>query len=297
MLKRTSKEDIKSQLKVLGVQEGDLLFISSDLMRVGYFNETPEKTINDWISIFDDLLGEQGTIVLPSYSPTFLRYFEKYDFVYDEKTISNSGSLVNGYIKYDENAKRGGHPTNSCLAKGKLSNEIIEHSSVQNKKYAVYQKVVELGGKGLMLGTVDEKNAPFTFHYVQEKLNHTTSHPFCGFLETTYLDPTGNKRRFVLREIGGCTAGVHKAWGYHIARGAVRFEQVGRSKSALFDARQSASIIEEIMTTQPHLLVCDNSKCISCKGRYRYVGLSVIIFYISYIPILVRKIMGRAFDS
>ena len=101
-------------------------------------------------------------------------------------------------------------------------------------------EVVELGGKNLMLGTVDERNCPFTYHHVQEKLGQTRGHPFSGLLETTYMDDSGNRKKYVMRELGGCTAGVHKSWGYHLAANAVRFGRVGRSLSALVDARKSA---------------------------------------------------------
>ena len=49
---KLSKRDIQGQLKALGVAEGDVIFVSSDLIKVGYFNVNRAQTLRDWIDIF-----------------------------------------------------------------------------------------------------------------------------------------------------------------------------------------------------------------------------------------------------
>ena len=237
--------DIIAQIRDLGLERGDTVFVSSDLLRVGYFNKNQETTLCDWVEIFEDLLGDEGTIVVPTYSPTFLRYFQKYDFVFTPDSDSVSGGLARAYIRHAQGAVRGRHPTNSCTSRGRHAELIAAADGPEFPKYSPYGKVVELGGKNLMLGTVDERNCPFTYHHVQENLGQTRGHPFSGLLETTYMDDSGNRKKYVMRELGGCTAGVHKSWGYHLAANAVRFGRVGRSLSALVDARKSAKFCSE----------------------------------------------------
>ena len=55
--------------------------------------------------------------MVPTYSPSFLRYFQKYDFVFTDSD-SDSGGLARAYIQYAQKAKRGRHPTNSCTSCG-----------------------------------------------------------------------------------------------------------------------------------------------------------------------------------
>ena len=62
-----------------------------------------------------------------------------------------------------------------------------------------------------MLASFDEHNCLFTYHHVKEKLGHIRGQPFCGLLETTYVDVSGRHKQYVMRELGGCTAGVYKS--------------------------------------------------------------------------------------
>ena len=82
--------------------------------------------------------------------------------------------------------------TNSCTSCGFHAETIAASDGPEFSKYNPYAKVVELGGKNLMLGTIDERNCPFTYHHVQELLGQTRGHPFSGLLETTYLDEGGS---------------------------------------------------------------------------------------------------------
>lgn len=294
---RISRSQILEQLKDLGVNQGDTLFVSADLMRVGYFNGSAEKTLTDWIDIFDELLGDMGTIVVPTYSPSFIRLIQKYDFIFTKETETTSGSLAKAYLKFSPQALRGRHPTNSCTSKGYYADLISKVDGPEFLKYSPYAKVVALGGKSLMLGTVDQRNCPFTYHYVQEALGHTTSHPYSGFMETTYLNEMGEKTRFIVKELGGCTAGVHKTWGYHLDKGAVQFGTVGKSISALVDAKKSVEVLTKVMTDNPYFIKCDNHSCVSCYGRYRYNGMRVVAFYFRSVSVLVKKMFKRLNQS
>ncbi len=290
---RITKEQLLIELKELGIEKGDTLFVAADLMKVGYFNTSSDQTLKDWVEIFDELLGKEGTIIVPTYSPVFLRFFQKYNFVFSKESSSNSGSLAKAYLNFAHEAIRGNHPTNSCISKGFYSKEIAAVDGPKFLKYAPYKKVIELKGKNLMLGTVDKRNCPFTYHHVQETLGHTKSHPYSNLLETTYIDKNGKKKKYILKEIGGCTAGVHKTWGYHLAENAVKFSKVGRSLSALVDAEKSAAIIKDIMVKDPHLIKCDDKQCISCYGRYRYNGFGAILFYLRMMPNLMLKFYNK----
>lgn len=292
---RISKSQIIEQLQALGVDKGDTLFVAADLMKVGYFNCSTDQTLKDWVDIFEELLGGMGTIIVPTYSPSYFRFVQKYDFVFTTESETNSGSLAKAYLNFAPGALRGRHPTNSCTSRGLHAREIAASDGPEFPKYTPYAKVIELGGKNLMLGIVDERNCPFTYHHVQERLGHTKTHPLCGLMETTYINAAGEKKKYIVREVGGCTGGVHKAWGYHLAKEAVKIGNVGRSLSALVDARKSAEILHKIMIENPHLMKCDNRSCISCYGRFRYNGVGAVWFYARELPRLLGKVRRHLF--
>ena len=43
------KQEIISQIRDLGLEKGDTVFVSSDLLRVGYFNKDQKTTLCDWV--------------------------------------------------------------------------------------------------------------------------------------------------------------------------------------------------------------------------------------------------------
>lgn len=272
-------QKLVNDLRGLGLKRGDVVFLAADLLRVGYFNKSVEQTLRDWIAVFDEVLGPAGTVVMPSYTPVALRLFSRERFLFTRSARSDSGSLTNGYLQHATDLVRSIHPSNSCIARGPAAESILRGHDSGALAYLPYKRVVELGGKNLMLGTVDLKNAPITFHCAQELLGHTRHHPLSGLLETRYREDDGRERNFVVRELGGCTRGGHKAWGYHLEAQAVKFGNVGKGLSALVDTQKSLEIFLKISQSNPGLLRCDNKYCISCYGRYTYNGFGVFSFY------------------
>jgi len=282
-------ERIFCEIRDLGVQDGDLLFVSADLLRVGYFRSNAEETLKDWIELLTALVGINGTIIMPSYSEVMLRHKKHSGFVFTPESQSNSGSLVNGFIKYGPNIVRSSHPAMSCLGIGPLAPKILREHTRDSTAYLPYEIVTKLKGKNLMLGTVDAKNCPMTFHLAQQTLGHTLKHPLCGLLKTHFLDERGDIQTYILRDLGGCTRGVHKQWIKIIEAGAVRFGNVGRTVSALVDCESSYDVMVRVLDEQPRTIRCDDYYCLSCRGRAVYNGIGVLSFYPRAALRLIRR--------
>jgi aminoglycoside 3-N-acetyltransferase len=286
---RISKDQIKTELRRLGLAKGDLVFVSSDLMKVGYFNKDRDTTMRDWVDILLTAVGSTGTIVVPSYSPAHIRFIQRSNFVFDKDSDSDSGSLATAFLSFADDVVRGAHPTSSCVAVGPLAQHVAGDHGVRDPAYKPYGRIIEHSGRNLMLGTVDTKNCPMSFHYAQQVLGHARTHPLCGLLQTRYRDEHGNIEKFVVREVGGCTRGVHKCWGYLLAKNGVSIDRVGRTQSALVDTKIAFDVLKSVLEKNPGLVRCTNRDCISCHGRYRYNGARVIPFYVRKTFSLLRK--------
>jgi len=258
------------QLRYLGVEEGDTLFISGNLMNVGLFKGSREKNYRTWVELLLTVVGARGTIVLPAYSKLEYRWSMKDKFVYTKDSISESGSLVNAFIKYAPDFERSTHPATSCVAVGPLASQIVSDHSPDAPSYLPYQKIIKLGGKNLMLGTLDAKNAPMAFHAAQEVLGHTKTHPLNNMLCNKYIKD-GRLERFILRDIGGCTRGIHKHWSKILSHcSSARVSFVGRSLSAIIDTRESFDFFKMLLSEAPYSIKCGDRLCISCYGRKVY---------------------------
>lgn len=276
---KLSKDSILADINSLGVSSDDVIFISADLLKVGYFNRTTEQTYRDWVEIFRSLIGSTGTLVIPAYSPTFSRFRKRRDMVFNVHAEPSAGALSLAIHRFGK-ATRSLHPTNSCFAIGPMADYILRGHDHTASSYLPYQRVLELKGKNLMLGTLDKGNAPMAFHLVQEQLGHTRSHPSNGLRQTYFEDPqTAQIKLFTRRDVGGCTRGLYNLIGQHLIGQAMKIGTVGRGLSACVDIEKSARLIEQVLQNNSNLIQCDHKDCVSCYGRFVYNGFGVFEYW------------------
>lgn len=274
-----SKESILADLNNLGVSSGDIIFISADLLKVGYFNQTTEQTYQDWVEIFRSLIGNTGTLVIPAYSSTFSRFRKRSDMVFNIHAVPSAGALSLAIHRFGK-AQRSLHPTNSCFAIGPMADFILRDHDHTASSYLPYHRVLELKGKNLMLGTLDKGNGPMAFHLVQEILGHTIGHPSNGLRQTFFEDPlTAEVKLFTRRDVGGCTRGLYNLIGQHLIDRAIKIGYVGRGLSATVDIEKSTRLIERVLKNNPNLIRCDHADCVSCYGRFVYNRFGIIKFW------------------
>lgn len=276
---KLTSDKITEDIIKLGIKRSDVFFISADLLKVGYFNKTIDQTYKDWVEILYNLIQLDGTFVIPAYTPTFSRFRKNKNIVFNQDSEPNAGALSKAIFKFG-NAKRSSHPTNSCFAIGRHADYILNGHDKNASSYLPYERIVELGGKNLMIGSVDENNGPMAFHYVQEKLGHTYKHPTRFLRQTYYEDPlTFQKKIFTRKDVGGCTRGTHNLYGNHLISGAMKVDFVGKGLSACIDTKLSAEIIKKTLQNNPQLIRCEDKYCVSCYGRYVYNGLGILKFW------------------
>jgi aminoglycoside 3-N-acetyltransferase len=284
-----SINSLRNQLSELGVQSGDLLFIAADLMKLGYFNKNRTQTLDDIVDMLISLVGEDGTIVIPSYTNFFFRFRKRPEIIFNQTVDSTSGSLSNHLLKHPR-VLRSSHPTNSLIAIGKYAEYILKNHDEYSSSYSPYLKVIELGGKNLMLGCFSDFSlAPMALHAAQEKLGYTSKHWMSGLLQTYFYNRKGEKKLFTRYDIGGCAAGAHKVLGYHFKNSAIDILKTGNSISALINTKKSYGIFFEILHKSPEIIRCDDSTCHDCYGSSVY---NPKIFIFHWIAFFIRKLFS-----
>jgi aminoglycoside 3-N-acetyltransferase len=282
-----SINSLSRQLSELGVQSGDILFIAADLMKLGYFNKNRKQTLDDICDMLFSLIGDDGTIVIPSYTKYFTRFRKRPDIIFSHNVDSTSGSLSNHLLKHPR-ALRSSHPTNSVIAIGRYAEDIVKNHDEHSSSYRPILKVIELGGKNLMLGCFsDFKLAPMALHAAQEKLGYTSKHWMSGFVQSYFYNSSGEKKLFTRYDIGGCASGAYKLLGYHFKNGAIDILKTGNSMSALINTNKSYDIFFEILQNHPQVLKCDDSRCHDCYGSSVYNRRAFIFHWIAF---FVRKL-------
>ena len=275
------KDLIIQQIKKLGVNSGDVLVVTADLLKVGFFQQNSLVTYQSWIEIIKSVVGEKGTVVIPAYTPFFSKFNIDPNIIFFSSCVTNSGSLSLAFSK-SEGIIRSSHPTNSCYAFGPDAEYILEGHDEMSTSYLPYQRVIELGGKQLFLGCIsDIKQGPMSIHAVQENLGLTKKSWQSGLFQTFYIDKNGEKKLFTRFDFGGCTAFGYKTLGHHVILNAIEFGPVGKSNSALIDCKKSFEIILKLYQNEPDYLRCDNKYCPDCYGnkfvtRYKFLIKSLL---------------------
>ena len=273
-----TKVGIIESLRNLGIKEKDFLFVTADIMKVGYFNISREQTLLDWIDIFRTVVGEEGGIVMASYTHGFLR-FKKKDIVFSRFIETYTGSLPNELIRQPDSL-RSTHPTHSVIAIGKNLKPLIENHTETSLSYSILGDMINYqNSKFLMLGTMDKVNAPQATHYVQEELGYTKWSPY-KFLYQIYYMKDGIKKLYTKNDYGGCSGGSYKLYGPLIVGNAIEIGKVGRAPSGLMSAQKSYQVIKSVLSENKRAVLCDDKCCTQCYGNVFYNGWGVFPFVI-----------------
>ena len=144
-----SEDSIKNDLKRIGIEKGDVLFITANIGATGFFYKSRNETISRWIKILTDVVGDEGTIIVAAYTKTFFRFKKDKELVFNRYMKSYVGPLSNALIE-DPNSFRSSHPSMSCIGIGKYAETILSNHNSNSLSYDPIGKVIELNGKNLM---------------------------------------------------------------------------------------------------------------------------------------------------
>ena len=106
-----TKNDITKALVELGIEKGDMVLVHSSFKSLGAVEDGAETVISG----FMDAIGEDGTLVFPTFvSKDFANAYETWHL----DKHSDTGYLTN-YFRKREGSIRSDHPTHSVAAAGK----------------------------------------------------------------------------------------------------------------------------------------------------------------------------------
>lgn len=155
-MKNYNLVDIVETLKKVGLKRGDLVFINSEIYKLG--NMLNIKNMDIYGAFFNSIkkvIGDSGTICCNTFTFNTLGKGEK--FVYENKKITSGGFST--YILNKKKVIRSNHPVYSITAIGPKAKQICNKNSFHNFGYnSPYEKFARLNGKILNLGMEPWRN-------------------------------------------------------------------------------------------------------------------------------------------
>ncbi len=153
-MKGYRKEDMSLGLEALGVTAGDAIYVSSSLFQLGPPMEgisTKDALCQAVFEAIWDVLGSDGTVVVPTFTPQAGRIGEPFVL---EETPAETG-MFSEFVRQRPDAVRSLHPINSVASVGRHARDICEDvpansSAIDSPSYRLYEmdaKAITLGAK------------------------------------------------------------------------------------------------------------------------------------------------------
>lgn len=157
----------RQSLLSLGIKEGDLLFVHSDLRVFGLplHAQMREDILRFYYEGFKAVLGASGTLAVPAYFYEFARYGEPFDT--EISPVSKPLGVFSSYINSLPGRVRSLNPLQSFAAIGLHAEELCGDSLAGYGIASPWHRLRTLGGKLVFLGTTLQ---PMTYvHHIEQQ--------------------------------------------------------------------------------------------------------------------------------
>lgn len=155
--------EIVKALRESGIQEGDTLFVHSRLFSIGLLGDVPgpSEIPGAYLRAFREVLGESGTIVVPTYTTSFGRHGKPFIF---EESPSEMG-LFSETVRTSPSAQRSLHPIYSVAALGARAGELTKDHPPWNVGFdTIWDRIYQRGGKVVGVGLPLRQCLSFIHH-------------------------------------------------------------------------------------------------------------------------------------
>lgn len=257
-----SIEKLRNDLETLGIKKGDILLIRADLGAIGKL-ETKKR--EDYLNFILDTVGEEGTILGLSFTQGFNILKKNKNIVFDGTNKSYTGAFANTMLSH-EKAIRSEHPTNSYVAIGKYAKYILDNHDENSGAYEPIRKLVELGGKMILIGCVESSPGFTTTHLAEVDLGLHKKIIFPR-LNGAYYKKNNEIKLFKRKDIGSCSSTFYKFYGYYVKNELLIQGYIGNAYSILIDAKNAYDLDLKILKSNPKITLCDNPNCMLCRAR------------------------------
>jgi len=154
--------DILNAMQSVGIKEGDILFVHSDLAVFGKLLTTNRNLfLQDIMNALKKAVGNKGTLILPTFTYSFCN-----NEIYDVENSRSTVGILSDFFRQQTDVVRTTHPIFSVALLGNKKQELMKIDKTSFGENSIFGKIHKIKGKLLFLG------APFqscTFiHYIEK---------------------------------------------------------------------------------------------------------------------------------
>jgi len=153
---------IINTLKKCGVKKNDILFVQSDVSKIGKLKGTLKQQLKTYLEAIKSSVGDNGTIVVPAFYYEYSR--KKLSFNVSESPVSKELGLFPNFFCKQKNVFRSLNPLTSVAAMGKKAKYICGGNTATGFGLdSPFDRLTKLKAKILLIGVGDVTYV----HYVE----------------------------------------------------------------------------------------------------------------------------------
>lgn len=172
----------------MGINKGDIVLLSSDItdLYIQCKKHGEKLDLNILIDKFQEAIGEDGTLLIPTYNWSFCEG-RTYDY---KKTPSKTGVIGDAALKRND-FKRTKHPIYSFAIWGKDTDYLCSLDDVESfGPQSPFAYLEEKHGKNAFIGGASLRNCFTYVHYIEQK--YGAPYRFSKMFKAPYIDMNGN---------------------------------------------------------------------------------------------------------
>jgi len=259
-----SKERIISDLRQIGVQEGDHLAVALSLKSIGYVKGGADAFIDALL----DTVGPNGTIMMNTHTRSFPFSRVESTHIFNHISTPSLTGLVPETLRKRKNSIRSRHPVSSVTAVGKLGKHLTRDHDESSSLYTPYSKLAKVGGKYLCIGL--GHNLVAIRHEAQYQAGlFDIVHRFHAL---KYRDKKGKVRIYVFNH-PPCKRRLPELVPHLIKMHIVRRGRIGMAYSLLGSVESIINVMANMLKENPTLNLCDKIYCVWCREAERKLDI------------------------
>jgi len=279
-----TRESLRHDLEQLGLARGDVALVRADVGEIGRVKGGVGDSL---IGALRDTVGPEGTLVALAFTKTTFVWRLQGSDVFNEKTPPTTGALARLFLEQPD-AVRSRHPTNSFVALGARAKEVLAGHDETASSFEPMGKIVEHGGKQVLIGCTRSSPGFTTVHWAQHVLGLDRRSILGGWFGALH-EKAGAVATFKRRDIGGCSMGFHKLYAEYEKEGLLRQGLVGKAESMLVPAAPAYALEHRLLSKDPRAVFCDNRLCAFCRGSWLYNKRDMLAFYPRFVLSALRN--------
>ncbi|GHT58906.1 hypothetical protein FACS18945_5090 [Bacteroidia bacterium] len=261
---KITKETLVSDLKALGIQEGDILNVKISFKSIGKI----EGGVDTLIDALLETVGKQGTIISDAFVKTKLLLLcqKRAGKISTNETPSYAGLIANTILK-NPLSKRSPHPVQKFAAIGREVDIVLLHDA-NSKPYSVLHKMAEMGAKNLRVGSPDKVVGVGTTHVAIDLLRYKQNILKSGI---DYYNEKGELKTFVANWSTGCRKSFNNLLPLYEQNGCVLNKgKVGNSEAMLTDMQKTLEMEMNLGKENPNFVMCNDPCCYKCRITWEH---------------------------